>query len=74
MGNRKHSRAPPEPQPEIVFKPGVLKGNKEKYSKRLVVPRSGEEDVGWIEEHFEDDCGAEVYETGEEVGGMHPPK
>lgn len=72
MGNRKHSA---QPEVKVQFKPGKLKKLGEKYSKRLVVPRSGDEDVQWVEEHFggDEQVGAVVYNTGE-VRGMHPPK
>lgn len=54
-----------------------MKAVGEPYLKRLVVPRSKKEDVGWIEEHFGGDPWVEaaVYETDEGVvEGLRVPK
>jgi hypothetical protein len=51
MGNSRHLH-PPGPAEKTQFEPGKVKLSGDKYSKRLIVPQSGEEDVDWITDNF----------------------
>lgn len=65
------------PDAATKFQPGKVKALGEPYTKRIVVPRSGGEDVDWIQENFKDDASIEaaVYHTDGDLSGvLHPPK
>lgn len=64
-------RTPYAPQP--IFVPGTPKPPGYQYSKTLVVPRTKEEDVGWIERELPD-WNSAIYVVDDPKAPLHPPK
>lgn len=64
-------KTPYAPRPDFV--PGVPKPFGSKYTKTLVVPRTKEEDVGWIERELPD-WDTAIYVADDPRAPLHPPR
>jgi hypothetical protein len=61
---------------QMPFRPGTVKAIGEVYTKTLVVPRTTEEDVGWIEENFggNPNFRQAIYTVDDVSSTLHPPR
>jgi len=61
---------------KVSFQPGNLKPVDESYTKTIVIPRTVEEDVSWLEQNFEDDehFRKAVYVVDDPTAELYPPK
>ena len=60
--------------PSIEFRHGFPKAPGANYTKTLVVPRTSEESVDWMDEHLPDDVQRAVYVVDDPKAPLHPPK
>lgn len=60
--------------PRIEFKPGTPKPAGSNYTKTLVVPRTSEESVEWMDAELPDDIQRAVYVVDDPKAPLHPPK
>lgn len=61
---------------KVSFQPGKLKAVDESYTKTIVIPRTVEEDVSWLDQNFEDDelFRKSVYVVDDPSAALYPPK
>ncbi|TVY58907.1 hypothetical protein LCER1_G001325 [Lachnellula cervina] len=61
---------------KVSFQPGKLKAVDESYKKTIVIPRTVEEDVSWLDQNFEDDelFRKAVYVVDDPSAALYPPK
>ncbi|KAG4025738.1 hypothetical protein MFRU_051g00030 [Monilinia fructicola] len=65
-----------EIQKPISFHPGIVKPFPTTYSKMLVIARTKDEDVDWVEEKFRDDSSVQstIYTADDATAEHHPPR
>ena len=61
---------------KVSFQRGVLKAVGEPYTKAIVIPKTIEEDVSWIEENFggDENIKKAIYVVDDPAAELHPPK
>jgi hypothetical protein len=76
MGNQKHKNYISQTPSIVQYDPGTVKPLGEPYTKRMVVSKTRDGDVRWIEEHFgeQDLIDWVVYCTDDVGTGLHVPK
>jgi len=61
---------------KVSFQPGNLKGAGDSYTKAIVIPKTIEEDVSWIEANFggDENIRKAIYIVDDPTAELHPPK
>jgi hypothetical protein len=71
-----HDQEPILPIASTEFRTGTVKPIGEPYTKMIVLPRTKDEDVVWVNEHFGEDqyIHSSVYNVDDTSADLHPPK
>jgi hypothetical protein len=70
-----HDQAPLLPIAETEFQNGTIKPIGEAYTKMIVIPRTKDEDVAWVNENFGGDnyIKSSIYSADDLSADLHPP-